>query len=91
MTDFFYELRTESGLRGMPLIVYSYLYHKTKAYGWVDKYHGKMAEEFCISRSRVEHIISDLRRGGFLEVCYKGRCPLLRAVCPKLTTCVKTT
>ena len=80
VTATFFELKTTSGLRGLPLIVFSYLSHKCAKYGQVDKYHGAMAEELGMDRTNLEHILTDLRNWHYITVQYKGRQPLIKTV-----------
>lgn len=80
VTATFFELKTTSGLRGLPLIVFSYLSHKCAKYGQVDKYHGAMAEELGMDRTNLEHILTDLRNRHYITVQYKGRQPLIKTV-----------
>lgn len=80
VTATFFELKTTSGLRGLPLIVFSYLSHKCAKYGQVDKYHGAMAEELGMDRTNLEHILTDLRKRHYITVQYKGRQPLIKTV-----------
>lgn len=75
----FFELKTKTGLTGWSLIVYSYLAHKSAYFGWVDKYHDQIAKDLCISDvSNLEHILSQLKRNGFIQVKCRGKQRLLR-------------
>ena len=74
----YFELITESFLTGWPLIVYSYIYFKSKRYGWVDKYHSKIAEELQLSRSYLERVFTKLKDAGLIQYKDKGRQRLIR-------------
>ena len=76
----FFELKTDTGLSGYRLIVYSYIAHKNAEYGWMDKYHSVMATELHMDRGNLEHILTDLREQGRIAVKYRGRQAMLRAV-----------
>lgn len=80
ITDCFFELKNGKGLKGLALIVYSYIAHKSEKYGWVDKYHAKIAEDLAIDRTNLEHILSDLRNRRIVSVKNDGRRRLLRVV-----------
>jgi len=80
VTANFFELKTDTGLSGMRLIVYSYIAHKNKTYGWYDKYHVAMAKELGIKDvHNLEHILTYLRENRFISVKYRGKQTLLRA------------
>lgn len=74
----YFELNMDVGLRGLELIVYSYLVNKetlaAKDDGWVDKYHNAIAEDLCfpISKKRqrsdcLDHVLYRLAQKGYLK------------------------
>lgn len=69
----YFEIRTDTTLTGLSLIVYSYLWYKSKKYGWIDKNHEAMANELSMERTHLEHILSKLNKGGFIMFRYKNR------------------
>ena len=74
----FFELRTDTGLSGLSLIVYSYLDNKTEKYGWVDKYHDAIARELCVSSITLANCLARLIKDGFIEKKRRGKQVLLR-------------
>lgn len=76
----FFELRTNTGLSGLSLVVYSYLRNKTEKYGWVDKYHDAMARELSVSDTTLANCIARLVADGFVQKKRRGKQVLLRAV-----------
>ena len=74
----FFELRTDTGLSGLSLIVYSYLDNKTEKYGWVDKYHDAIAHELCVSSTTLANCMARLIKDGFIEKKRRGKQTLLR-------------
>lgn len=76
----FFELRTDTGLSGLSLIVYSYLDNKTEKYGWVDKYHDAIARELCVSSITLANCLTRLMREGFVEKRRRGKQVLLRTI-----------
>lgn len=74
----YFKLRTETGLTGLPLIVYSYIHFKSTKYKVVDKYHAAIASELRMSRSHLEQILTILRDGRHIIVKERKRQRLLR-------------
>ncbi|MBR3467409.1 MAG: hypothetical protein IKH15_09345 [Bacteroidales bacterium] len=64
--DRFFELQTETGLTGWPLVVYSYIYNKNRKYRYVDSYRTKIAKELHVGENHLSLIIGDLIRGGWI-------------------------
>lgn len=77
MTKRYFELLPESGLSGVSLIVYSYICHLCKKYGWTDRYHAALANDLHIENSHLRHILSRLYKSGHLARRYRGRQVLL--------------
>ena len=63
----FIQLRTESGLNGLPLIVYSYIVSKCEKYNNVDKYRRAMADELGISERQLIRVLKYLRDNGKIK------------------------
>lgn len=80
ITDTFFTLKTDTGLSGLRLIVYSYLADKTEKYGWVDKYRDAMAKELHLSENVLVNCLTYLHNAGFIERKRKVRQILIRAV-----------
>ena len=77
MTKRYFELRPESGLSGVSLIVYSYICHLCKKYGWTDRYHAALANDLHLSFGVVRNCLSRLYKSGHLARRYRGRQVLL--------------
>lgn len=78
--DNFFELQTKSELSGLSLIVFSYLCHLSKRYGWVDKYHNKLADALSISPLVLANCLHRLYLEGFIQKKRKGRQVLLKTI-----------
>lgn len=78
LTSEYFKLRTETGLTGLSLIVYSYIHFKSAKYKVVDKYHAAIASELRMSRSHLEQILTKLREGRHIIVKERKRQRLLR-------------
>lgn len=73
----YFELKVNTGLRGLELIVYSYLADKEKIAkkdGWVDKYHNAIAKDLNLPMSNekkssrcLERILYRLAKKGYLK------------------------
>ena len=74
----FFELKTKTGLAGKKLLVYSYLCHASARFGWVDKFHGKIAEALNLSPDAITKLLVRLCDEGFLEKKRRGRQVLLK-------------
>ncbi len=66
MLDRFFDLKTETMLKGWELVVYSYISHKTQKYMYVDTSRKKLSEYFGLSESQLSHIVSSLVRKGWV-------------------------
>ena len=78
VTDTFFELKVNSGMRGLSLIVYSYLFNKTRKYGWVDKYHKAIAKELNITERGLQQILAKLIKCGLVQTKEGYKQTLLR-------------
>lgn len=78
----FFPLEPETELKGLELVVYSYLKNKCKKYVVVDKFHKSIANELYMSRPHLEMILTKLEKAGRVsKVKKKGnRMAYLRAI-----------
>ena len=77
ITERYFELRPESGLSGVSLIVYSYICHLCDKYGWTDRYHGAIANDLCLSLGVLKNCLSRLYKSGHLARKFRGKQTLL--------------
>ena len=78
VTDTFFELKVDCGMRGMALIAYSYLFCKSKKYGWVDKYHKAIADDLHIPERSFQRILAKLIKWRLVETKEGWKQTLLR-------------
>lgn len=73
-TSYYFELLSESKLKGEKLIIYSYLKHKSKDYkGIIYTFDKKQADEFCISKKHYQKVLCELYKDGFIERLNNGK------------------
>lgn len=63
----FIELKPESKLKGWDLIVYSYIWGKTRRYKYVDTYRPALANFFGVSETHLSNIVTSLREKGRIK------------------------
>jgi len=76
----FFELRVETGLRGTPLLVYSYIANKNKKYKWLDKYHVCIAQDLNLSPLVLSNCLRDLTKREFIAEERHGKRKHLQAI-----------
>lgn len=78
----YFDLRAESCLSGVALILYSYIAHLCKKYGWVDRYHTALAKDLCMSEKTINNALTRLYESGHILRQRKGKQVLLSAKLP---------
>lgn len=61
------ELITESDLSGWELLLYSFIWNKTRKYKYVDTYRAKLSDNFGISETHLSNLLASLRSKGYIE------------------------
>ena len=79
----YFELKVDTGLRNLALIVYSYIVHKENRYGYVDTYHDALARDLHISFSSLEKILSSLYEQNLVKSERKRYQRILRTTTPQ--------
>lgn len=74
----FFELKTNTGLSGLSLVIYSYIAHLSSRYGWVDRFHKNLAADLNLSLLVLANCLKRLCDEGFLEKKRRGRQVLLK-------------
>lgn len=71
----FFELRVASGLSGIALIVFSYLFNKASKYRFVKKTNDSIARELGTDKFYVSKILKSLISLGFISRSYEDKRP----------------
>lgn len=69
----FIELQDRPSLNGWNLLVYSFIWGRTKRYVYVDTYRAKLASFFCISETHLSNILKSLRDAGYIKRRSNGK------------------
>lgn len=67
------ELLSDEWLSGWDLIVYSFIWNRTRKFKYIDTYRTKLAEFFCISETHLSNILLSLRNSGHIERIIEGK------------------
>ena len=78
----YFELLAESCLSGVALILYSYIAHLCKKYGWVDRRHSALAKDLCMSEKTINNALTRLYESGHILRQRKGKQTLLSVNLP---------
>lgn len=62
----YFPLKIDSGLKGLALILYSYVYHRADLHEscWIDEWHSSMAKSFCMTPEHVKQLFRTMYDAG---------------------------